>query len=54
MHMHTSRLIKVCVKRRAAISIMNAMNVTRETADEAVNSVYDVCFKDTEPFDRIP
>eukprot|EP00049_Salpingoeca_infusionum_P022654 m.8036 g.8036 ORF g.8036 m.8036 type:complete len:239 (+) comp5312_c0_seq2:275-991(+) len=43
-----------CVRRRAAKSIMAVLRVTREEAHEAVDSVYDTCFNDFDPFDRIP
>eukprot|EP00051_Salpingoeca_urceolata_P007908 m.101616 g.101616 ORF g.101616 m.101616 type:complete len:190 (-) comp15469_c0_seq2:53-622(-) len=43
-----------CVKRRAALSVAAAMDVSKETAMDAVDEVYEVCFRDTTPFDRIP
>eukprot|EP00045_Choanoeca_perplexa_P022551 m.9900 g.9900 ORF g.9900 m.9900 type:complete len:207 (-) comp9526_c0_seq1:35-655(-) len=45
---------QVCVKRRAALSLEAVMGVSRATAMEAIDQVYDVCFKDTAPFDMIP
>lgn len=42
-----------CVKRRATLSVNMNPNCAGN-AREAVDKVYDVCFKDTAPFDRIP
>mmetsp|Transcript_16486 Transcript_16486/g.22786 ORF Transcript_16486/g.22786 Transcript_16486/m.22786 type:complete len:151 (+) Transcript_16486:359-811(+) len=44
---------QVCVKRRAELSVNMNPNC-KGRAKEAVNAVFDTCFKDTAPFDRIP
>jgi len=41
-----------CVKRKAALS-MQAVGSTK-FVDEAIEEVWDTCYHDTEPFDRIP
>lgn len=44
-----------CVKRRAALSVSgNPFCESKEKAEEIVNSVFDICIKDTAPFERIP
>uniref|UniRef100_A0A8C5MPV9 Mitochondrial inner membrane protease ATP23 n=1 Tax=Leptobrachium leishanense TaxID=445787 RepID=A0A8C5MPV9_9ANUR len=45
---------KVCVRDRALRSILAVRQVSRETAEKAVNDVFDTCFNDHEPFGRIP
>ncbi|KAE8615738.1 hypothetical protein XENTR_v10008600 [Xenopus tropicalis] len=45
---------KVCVRDRALRSILAVRNVSRETAEKAVDEVFDSCFNDHEPFGRIP
>ena len=41
-----------CVKRKAASS-MRAVG-TKELVEQTINDVFDTCYYDTEPFDRIP
>ena len=44
---------RICIRRRAEISV--AMNpYCKGRARDAVNRVFDSCYKDTAPFDRIP
>ncbi|KAG2459983.1 mitochondrial inner membrane protease ATP23 homolog isoform X1 [Polypterus senegalus] len=43
-----------CVRERALRSILAVRNVSREDAEKAVDSVFNSCFNDHEPFGRIP
>ena len=43
-----------CVKTRAVKSMLCVRNISKEKAEEVVESVFDACFHDTEPFERIP
>ncbi|XP_065058754.1 mitochondrial inner membrane protease ATP23 homolog [Rhopilema esculentum] len=43
-----------CVKERAVKSILCVRDVSEEEANQIVESVFEPCFKDTEPFERIP
>ncbi|XP_011406005.2 PREDICTED: mitochondrial inner membrane protease ATP23 homolog isoform X4 [Amphimedon queenslandica] len=43
-----------CVKERATQSILCVNNVTEKEARDAVEKVFDSCFKDTVPFERVP
>ncbi|XP_078423971.1 mitochondrial inner membrane protease ATP23 homolog [Cetorhinus maximus] len=43
-----------CVRERALRSILAVRNVNKETAEKAVDDVFDICFNDHEPFGRIP
>lgn len=43
-----------CVRRRAGNSLRAVLGVDQKQVDEALDRVWDVCFNDTEPFDRIP
>ncbi|GMH32656.1 hypothetical protein BSKO_00490 [Bryopsis sp. KO-2023] len=43
-----------CVKRRAELSVRMNPSCSEITAKAAVDSVFEKCFKDTAPFDRIP
>eukprot|EP00050_Salpingoeca_kvevrii_P019220 m.83690 g.83690 ORF g.83690 m.83690 type:complete len:183 (+) comp8312_c1_seq1:151-699(+) len=43
-----------CVKRRAMRSIVAVKGISEEEAYKAIDSVFDVCYADTAPFDRIP
>ncbi|XP_069485968.1 mitochondrial inner membrane protease ATP23 homolog isoform X2 [Ambystoma mexicanum] len=45
---------QVCVRDRALRSILAVRKVSRETAEKAVDEVFDSCFSDHEPFGRIP
>lgn len=43
-----------CVRRRAATSVGAALGLTPAQSSMAVDQVFDVCFRDTAPFDRVP
>eukprot|EP00803_Ostreobium_quekettii_P005398 evm.model.scf_280EXC.2 EVM.evm.TU.scf_280EXC.2 scf_280EXC:5411-7835(-) len=45
---------QACVKRRAGLSVAMNPNCSKEQAKEAVDAMFDRCFQDTAPFDRIP
>lgn len=46
---------QACARRRAALSVaMNPHCGSRAAAERAVDAVFDKCFADTAPFDRIP
>jgi mitochondrial inner membrane protease ATP23 len=45
---------QACVRRRAVESVMaNPVCPDRETAEKAVNEVWESCFSDTRPFDEV-
>lgn len=46
--------IQACVRDRAIRSILAVRKVSKETAEKAVDEVFDACFNDLEPFGRIP
>ncbi|EIW68181.1 hypothetical protein TREMEDRAFT_32489 [Tremella mesenterica DSM 1558] len=49
-----SKQHQTCVRRRAVLSVeMNPSCSSREQAEQAVNEVWDSCFKDTRPFDEV-
>lgn len=43
-----------CVKERAVKSMLCVRDMSKQEAQEVVESVFDACFNDTEPFERIP
>ena len=43
-----------CVKRRAALSVATNANCRGSRATQAVDKVFDTCFRDTAPFAWIP
>lgn len=45
---------QTCVRDRAVRSILAVRKVSKETAEKAVDEVFDTCFNDQEPFGRIP
>ncbi|XP_073507960.1 mitochondrial inner membrane protease ATP23 homolog isoform X3 [Phyllobates terribilis] len=45
---------QTCVRDRAVRSIVAARKFSQETAEKAVDEVFDSCFNDREPFGRIP
>ncbi|XP_050180814.1 mitochondrial inner membrane protease ATP23 homolog isoform X1 [Myiozetetes cayanensis] len=45
---------QTCVRDRAVRSILAVRKVSKETAEKAVDEVFDACFNDLEPFGRIP
>ena len=46
--------LKDCVKYRAMKSIQCVKNVSEEDAKKAVDDVFEQCFRDTIPFERVP
>ena len=45
----------VCIRRRAVLSVsMNPACQGPGVAEKAVDGVFDRCFRDTAPFDRVP
>jgi hypothetical protein len=46
--------LQACVRRRAVLSVAaNPACPDTETAEKAVNEVWDSCFPDTRPFDEV-
>ncbi|XP_072002922.1 mitochondrial inner membrane protease ATP23 homolog isoform X2 [Engystomops pustulosus] len=45
---------QACVRDRAVRSIVAARKFSQETAEKAVDEVFESCFNDREPFGRIP
>ncbi|XP_072257531.1 mitochondrial inner membrane protease ATP23 homolog isoform X2 [Pyxicephalus adspersus] len=45
---------QACVRDRALRSIMAVRDISRKAAERAVDEVFTLCFKDYEPFGRIP
>mmetsp|Transcript_30368 Transcript_30368/g.116439 ORF Transcript_30368/g.116439 Transcript_30368/m.116439 type:complete len:101 (-) Transcript_30368:432-734(-) len=45
---------KRCVRRRAELSIKMSPACKASATVATVDKVFDACFKDTEPFERIP
>ncbi|XP_065860097.1 mitochondrial inner membrane protease ATP23-like isoform X1 [Euphorbia lathyris] len=43
-----------CVRRRAMLSLMGNPNCSKDTAKDAIEAVWDLCYNDTAPFDRAP
>ncbi|KAK2549658.1 Mitochondrial inner membrane protease ATP23-like protein [Acropora cervicornis] len=43
-----------CVKERAVKSILCVREISKQEAEDVVESVFDACFHDTDPFERIP
>ena len=45
---------QACVRRRAVLSVMANPNCQdKESAERAVNEVWESCFNDTRPFDEV-
>ncbi len=42
------------MKERAVKSILCVQDITEEEAVKVVEGVFEPCFKDTDPFERIP
>ena len=42
------------MKERAVKSMLCVRNITKKEAEDTVESVFDACFNDTDPFERIP
>ncbi|XP_034984431.1 mitochondrial inner membrane protease ATP23 homolog [Zootoca vivipara] len=45
---------QTCVKDRAVRSILAVRKISKEMAEKAVDEVFESCFNDHEPFDRVP
>ncbi|KAF7246497.1 hypothetical protein EYD10_07235 [Varanus komodoensis] len=45
---------QTCVRDRAIRSILAVRKVSKEMAEQAVDEVFESCFNDHEPFDRVP
>ncbi|XP_067420249.1 mitochondrial inner membrane protease ATP23 homolog isoform X2 [Emydura macquarii macquarii] len=45
---------QTCVRDRAIRSILAVRKVSKETAEKAVDEVFNSCFNDHEPFGRVP
>lgn len=45
---------QVCARERAIKSILCVKNISEAEATRAVDSVFDKCFQDTVPFERVP
>ncbi|WCJ26250.1 Mitochondrial inner membrane protease atp23 [Euphorbia peplus] len=43
-----------CVKRRVTQSVMSNPNCSETAAKDAIEAVWDLCYNDTAPFDRVP
>jgi len=46
--------LQECVKERAVKSMLCVKDISKQEAEDVVNSVFDACFNDTDPFERIP
>jgi hypothetical protein len=47
-------ILQTCVRRRAVMSVMANPNCPdKESAERAVNEVWESCFNDTRPFDEV-
>ena len=49
-----SFLCQTCVKERARNSMLCVRNITKKEAEDVIENVFESCFNDTEPFERIP
>lgn len=43
-----------CVKERAVKSMLCVRDISKQEAEDVVDSVFEACFNDTDPFERIP
>lgn len=50
----SSQHVKACVRERATKSILCVRDVSEEEAKKAVDKVFESCFRDTFPFERVP
>lgn len=46
--------MQVCVRERASKSLLCVRDISESEAVAAVDRVFDTCFRDTDPFERIP
>eukprot|EP00947_MAST-08B_sp_MAST-8B-sp1_P006439 g6439.t1 len=49
-----ARQHRACVRRRAILSVGGAPHVSEKQAEIAVDRVFERCYSDTAPFDRMP
>ena len=47
-------VLQVCVRERARKSLLSIQDIGEAEAGKVVDSVFDACFRDTEPFERVP
>jgi inner membrane protease ATP23 len=53
-HANAKTISQTCVRRRAVMSVMANPNCPdKESAERAVNEVWESCFNDTRPFDEV-
>ena len=45
---------QACVRDRAAKSLLCVREMTEEEAFQVVDQVFPSCFRDTDPFERVP
>ena len=50
----TSFFSQACVKERASKSMACVRELSESEAREVVDQVFDTCFTDTDPFERVP
>lgn len=53
-HMSFGVSLQACVRERASKSLLCVQDMTESDARQAVDSVFDTCFRDTEPFEHVP
>ena len=46
--------LQACVRERASKSLLCVQDMTESDAWQTVDSVFDTCFRDTDPFERVP
>ena len=46
--------LQACVRERASKSLLCVQDITESEARQTVDSVFDTCFRDTDPFERVP
>lgn len=47
-------ILKECVKRRVMKSLIANPNCSEAASKDAMEAVWDICYNDTQPFDRAP
>ncbi len=50
----STSVIQVCVRERAAKSLLCVRDISEEKAYQLVDDVFTSCFKDTDPFECVP
>jgi mitochondrial inner membrane protease ATP23 len=53
-HANYFKQFQKCIRRRAALSIAAHPDCQGLYGTQAINEVFDTCYKDREPFGRIP